>query len=144
MDGLETLEKVTVIAATNRPDMVDPALLRPGRFDRLVLIAVPDEAARLKIFAVHTKGMPLRNVDINVLAARTEGFVGADIMNLCREAAMVALRENKDADIVEMKHFETALKTVTPSVDKDIMKQYEKMGKVLEKSRIGEDLGMYR
>jgi transitional endoplasmic reticulum ATPase len=88
--------------------------------------------------------MPLRNVDINVLAARTDGFVGADIMNLCREAAMVALRENKDADIVDMKHFEAALKTVNPSVDKDVMKMYEKMGKVLAKTRIGEDLGMYR
>ncbi|HVO78217.1 MAG TPA: ATPase, partial [Methanomassiliicoccales archaeon] len=115
-----------------------------GRFDRLVLIAVPDEAARLSIFGVHTKAMPLRNVDIKILASRTEGFVGADIMNLCREAAMIALRENKDADIVEMRHFETALKTVKPSVDKDVMKQYENIGKALEKARRGEDLGMYR
>jgi len=144
MDGLESLEKVTVVAATNRPDMVDHALLRPGRFDRLVLIAVPDEPARLSIFGVHTKSMPLRNVDINILAQRAEGFVGADIMNLCREAAMTALRENKDAEIVEMRHFEAALKTVKPSVDKDVMRQYENIGKVLERGRIGEDLGMYR
>ncbi len=143
MDGLETLEKVTVMAATNRPDMVDPALLRPGRFDRLVLIAVPDEGARLSILGVHTRGMPLRNVDLNSLAARTDGYVGADIMNLCREAAMIALRQNKDADIVEMKHFEAALRTIAPSVDKDVMKQYENMGKVLERKR-KEDLGMYR
>ncbi|HTY47445.1 MAG TPA: CDC48 family AAA ATPase [Methanomassiliicoccales archaeon] len=145
MDGLELLEKVTVIAATNRPDIVDPALLRPGRFDRLVFIPVPDEAARLSILSVHSKGMPLRNVDLKALAAHTDGYVGADLENLCREAAMVALRENKDAEIVEMKHFEAALKVIKASVDKDVAKQYENMGKVLEKARLGrEDLGMYR
>jgi len=145
MDGLELLEKVTVIAATNRPDIVDPALLRPGRFDRLVFIPVPDEAARLSILSVHSKSMPLRNVDLKALAAHTDGYVGADLENLCREAAMVALRENKDAEIVEMKHFEAALKVIKASVDKDVAKQYENMGKVLEKARLGrEDLGMYR
>jgi transitional endoplasmic reticulum ATPase len=145
MDGMETLEKVTVIAATNRPDIIDPALLRPGRFDRLVLIPVPDVKARLAILSVHTKAMPIRNVDINILADKTEGFVGADLENLCREAAMIALREDKDAEIVEMKHFEAALKIIKPSVDKDIMKQYESIGKVLEKVRLsGEDMGIYR
>ncbi|HUL38970.1 MAG TPA: CDC48 family AAA ATPase [Methanomassiliicoccales archaeon] len=145
MDGMETLEKVTVIAATNRPDIIDPALLRPGRFDRLVLIPVPDEKARLAILSVHTKAMPIRNVDITVLAERTDGFVGADLENLCREAAMIALREDKDAEIVEMKHFEAALKIIKPSVDKDIMKQYENIGKALEKVRlVGEDMGIYR
>lgn len=145
MDGMETLEKVTVIAATNRPDIIDPALLRPGRFDRLVLIPVPDERARLAILSVHTKGMPIRNVDLNALTSRTEGFVGADLENLCREAAMVALREDKEAEIVEMRHFEAALKVIKPSVDKDIMKQYENIGKALEKVRLhGEELGMYR
>jgi transitional endoplasmic reticulum ATPase len=145
MDGMETLEKVTVIAATNRPDIIDPALLRPGRFDRLVLIPIPDEKARLAILSVHTKGMPIRNVDVNILADKTEGFVGADLENLCREAAMIALREDKDAEIVEMKHFEAALKIIKPSVDKDVMKQYENIGKALEKVRLsGEDMGIYR
>ncbi|MCU0861302.1 MAG: CDC48 family AAA ATPase, partial [Methanomassiliicoccales archaeon] len=145
MDGMETLEKVTVIAATNRPDIIDPALLRPGRFDRMVLIPVPDGKSRLAILSVHTKGMPIRNVDLEALSDRIEGFVGADIENLCREAAMVALREQKDAEIVEMRHFEAALKTVRPSVDKDIMKQYESIGKALEKVRLGgQDMGMYR
>jgi transitional endoplasmic reticulum ATPase len=145
MDGMETLEKVTVIAATNRPDIIDPALLRPGRFDRMVLIPVPDAKSRLAILSVHTKGMPIRNVDLDAIVERTEGFVGADIENLCREAAMVALREQKDAEIVEMRHFEAALKTAKPSVDKDIMKQYESIGKALEKVRLGgQDLGMYR
>ena len=145
MDGLESLEKVTVIAATNRPDIVDPALLRPGRFDRLVLIPVPDEGARLSILSVHTKAMPIRNVELMELAAKTDGFVGADLENLCREAAMIALRENRDADIVEMRHFEAALKIIMPSVDKNIMKQYESIGKALEKARVGKDeMGMYR
>jgi len=145
MDGLESLGKVTVIAATNRPDLVDPALLRPGRFDRLVLIPVPDEGARLSILSVHTKAMPIRNVELKELAAKTDGFVGADLENLCREAAMIALRENREADIVEMRHFEAALKIITPSVDKNIMKQYESIGKALEKARVGKDeMGMYR
>ncbi|MDD1744133.1 MAG: AAA family ATPase, partial [Methanomassiliicoccales archaeon] len=145
MDGLETLEKVTVIAATNRPDIVDPALLRPGRFDRLVLIPVPDPVARLSILKVHTKSMPLVGVDLEVLTNHTEGFVGADLENLCREAAMIALREDKDAVKVEMRHFESALKIITASVDKDTMKQYESIGKALQKVRSGKDeLGMYR
>jgi transitional endoplasmic reticulum ATPase len=105
--------KVTVIAATNRPDIIDPAL-RPGRFDRLVLIPIPDEKARLAILSVHTKAMPIRNVDVTILADKTEGFVGADLENLCREAAMIALREDKDAEIVEMRHFELALKMSSP------------------------------
>jgi transitional endoplasmic reticulum ATPase len=145
MDGMESLEKITVIAATNRPDIIDPALLRPGRFDRLLLIPIPDEKARLAILSVHTKGMPIRNVDVNILADKTEGFVGADLENLCREAAMIALREDKDAEIVEMKHFEAALKIIKPSVDKDVMKQYENIGKALEKVRLsGDDMGIYR
>jgi len=145
MDGLETLEKVTVIAATNRPDIVDPALLRPGRFDRLVLIPVPDQVARLSILKVHTKLMPLVDVDLEVLINHTDGFVGADLENLCREAAMIALREDKDASKVEMRHFESALKIITASVDKDTMKQYENIGKALQKVRSGkDDLGMYR
>ena len=83
--------------------------------------------------------MPIRNVDVNILADKTEGFVGADLENLCREAAMIALREDKDAEIVEMKHFEAALKIIKPSVDKDVMKQYENIGKVLEKVRLSGD-----
>ena len=95
--------------------------------------------------SVHTKAMPIRNVELKELAAKTDGFVGADLENLCREAAMIALRENRDADIVEMRHFEAALKIITPSVDKNIMKQYESIGKALEKARVGKDeMGMYR
>jgi transitional endoplasmic reticulum ATPase len=145
MDGLEGLDGVTVIAATNRPDIVDPALLRPGRFDRLILTPIPDTPARRTILRIHTQKMPLRNVDLDYITSKTEGYVGADLENLCREAAMIALREDKDAAIVEARHFEAALKSVRPSVDKDMMKQYETIGKVLETARAGwEGLGLYR
>ncbi len=145
IDGLESLEGVTVIAATNRPDIVDPALLRPGRFDRLMLIPPPDQEGRLSILRVHTRNMPLLDVDLESIAARTDGYVGADLENLCREAAMVALRVNRNADVVEGKHFEAALKNIKPSLSKDILKEYENMGKVLEKARMGgTDVGIYR
>ena len=145
IDGLESLDGVTVIAATNRPDIVDPALLRPGRFDRLILTPIPDISARITILKIHTRSMPLKDVDLDHLVSKTEGFVGADLENLCREAAMIALREDRNAALVEARHFEAALKTVKPSVDKDVVKQYENIGKVLEKARAGwEGLGSYR
>jgi transitional endoplasmic reticulum ATPase len=145
IDGMEALEGVTVIAATNRPDIVDPALLRSGRFDRLILIPQPDHDARLSILKVHAQKMPLHQVDLENLAARTEGYVGADLENLCREAAMVALREDKDAKLVESRHFEAALKVIKASVSKDMMKQYENLSRTLEKVRLGMDeMGIYR
>ena len=130
MDGLEDLHDVVVLAATNRPDMVDTALLRPGRFDRIILTPVPDKKAREKIFEAHTKGMPLKNVDIKKLADKTDGYVGADIEAICREAAIRALREKEnidDAKEITMKHFDKVLKEVGPSVTKEIEEVYEAM-----------------
>jgi len=124
MDGLEDLKDVVVIAATNRPDMIDPGLLRPGRFDRIIMTGVPDEPARLKIFEIHTKNMPLKGIDIKKLANKTEGYAGADIESLCREAAILSLRKNIKAKEVTMKNFEDALLTVRPSVDKEDVKRY--------------------
>jgi transitional endoplasmic reticulum ATPase len=145
MDGLASREGVTVIAATNRPDIIDPALLRPGRFDRLVLVSVPDAPGRKAILHVHTRTMPLKDVNIDDLVSRTDGFVGADLENLCREAAMIALRQDRDAQVVEMKHFEAAFKTVKPSVDRESVKQYDIMSKSLHKARTGmDDLGIFR
>ena len=145
MDGLTSREGITVIAATNRPDIMDGALLRPGRFDRLVLVPVPDAPARRAILQVHTRSMPLNEVSVDDLASRTEGFVGADLENLCREAAMIALRQDRDAEVVEMRHFEAAFKTVKPSVDKESAKQYDNMSKSLHKARGGmDDLGIFR
>lgn len=133
MDGLETLEGVIVIGATNRPDMVDPALLRTGRFDRILLVPAPDKAARLEILRVHTKDMPLEGVDLEELAVELEGYTGADIEGLCREAAMIALRENKRAKKVTMAHFQEALKSVRPSLDAETVKFYEDIARRLER-----------
>lgn len=149
MDGLEDMTHVFVIAATNRLDMVDPALLRPGRFDKLLLIPVPDRAGRLKILEVHTKRMPLSGVDLGPLAERLEGYVGADIENLCREAALIALREDKKAEKVTMEHFERALRAVRPSTDPDTIKFYESQATDLKtamskKSKDDYGLGYYR
>ncbi|RLE42284.1 ATPase, partial [Candidatus Woesearchaeota archaeon] len=94
MDGLIELHDVIIIAATNRPDRLDTAILRPGRFDRIILCPVPDEKSRLEILKIHTKDMPLKGVNLKELAKKTEGFVGADIEALCREAGMLALRED--------------------------------------------------
>jgi len=124
IDGLEDLHDIVIIGATNRPDMVDPALLRPGRFDRIILTPVPDKKARLEILKLHTKGMPLKGVDLDYLAEQTEGFVGADIEALCREAAMLSLREDLKNKIITGDHFEQALMKVAPSVSKDVEQMY--------------------
>jgi len=126
MDGLEELSNVIVIGATNRPDIVDPSLLRPGRFDRKILVPAPDKKAKLEILKVHTKNMPLaEDVDLEYIAEKTENFSGADLEGLVREAAMIALRENKDAEKVTMAHFKKALEEMTPSIDKETIKSYE-------------------
>jgi len=149
MDGLEDMENVFVIAATNRPDMVDPALLRPGRFDKLMLIPVPDEKARLKILQVHTKSMPLHDIDLAELAKKLDGYVGADIENLCREAALCALRKNKTASKVAKEHFEEALAAVKPSTDSETIRFYENLFRqmktaISKKTKDDLTLGYYR
>ncbi|MEM0343326.1 MAG: CDC48 family AAA ATPase [Thermoplasmata archaeon] len=145
MDGLEDMENVFVIAATNRPDIVDPALLRPGRFDKILLVPVPDERARLKILQIHTKNMPLENVDLEGLAKRLEGFVGADLENLCREAALTALRQSKTATKVTAQHFEEALTRVHPSADAATQRRYEEIFRQMKTAmskKTEEDLGL--
>ncbi|WP_321211482.1 CDC48 family AAA ATPase [Methanothermobacter sp. DP] len=125
IDGLEELQDVAVIAATNRPDILDPALLRPGRFDRHVKVEDPDREARLAIFKVHTKDMPLADdVDLEKLADKTEGYVGADIEAVCREAAMLTLRENMEAEEVPMKHFLEAMEKIKPKGGVEEQVQY--------------------
>ncbi len=126
MDGLEKLENVVVIGATNRPDLVDPALLRPGRFDRLIYVPPPDEKARLQILKIHTRGMPLaKDVDLKQLAKETEGYSGADLAALCREAAMQVLRRDIKAKEVRMEDFRAAMKTVRPSLSPELIRAYE-------------------
>jgi transitional endoplasmic reticulum ATPase len=136
MDGLESLNDVVVIAATNRPDIVDPALLRQGRFDRIILTQVPNEKARVRIFEIYTKKMKLAvDVDIVKLASEALDYVGSDIEGVCREAAMIALREDIEAKNVRMEHFEKALDVVHPSVDKETKKIYEDLKEYFSKAR---------
>ncbi|MEA2032803.1 MAG: CDC48 family AAA ATPase [Euryarchaeota archaeon] len=139
MDGLEELKEVIIIAATNRPDMVDPALLRPGRLDRLMYIQPPDEEGRKKIFEVHLRGKPIgENVDVEELAKRTDGYVGADIEAIVKEAVMSALREfitsgiseehvNKATKniVIKKEHFEVAIKSVRPTVTPEAQEEFE-------------------
>jgi len=140
LDGLEELEDVVIIATTNRPDLIDPALLRPGRLDRHVHVPVPDEEARRRIFEVHTRDKPLADgIDLDDLATRTEGYVGADIEAICREASMAASREfinSVDPDEVDdsvgnvritIEHFEQALEEIVPSVDAETEERYEEI-----------------
>ena len=124
MDGIMPLEDIIVIAATNRPDIVDSAVLRPGRFDRLIYVPEPDEAARLEIFKIHTKNMPLSN-DVDIKAHRmTKGYSGADISSVCREAAMNALRRDINAKEVTLSDFEKAMEEVPPSISPEIENWY--------------------
>ncbi|MBT7706730.1 CDC48 family AAA ATPase [archaeon] len=129
MDGIEDLKDIIVIGATNRPDMLDPALMRPGRFDRLVFVPVPEEEGRQKILEIHTKNMPIENKKkvVEELAIKTSGYTGADLESLAREAAMLALRENIESEKVEKKYFDEAMKKVKPSVSESDQEQYKKM-----------------
>ncbi|MAG91375.1 hypothetical protein CMO83_01740 [Candidatus Woesearchaeota archaeon] len=182
IDGLEDLQDVIVIAATNRPDIVDTALLRPGRFDRMILTSIPDEKSRFEIFKVHTKGMPIsisaqeekvkqkkmiatktvaksgspatgmefENATTSIsdkkeikskeeilksLAKKTEGYVGADIEAVCREAAILTLRENINSKVILRRHFDLALQKVRPSVTKDVESYYQELQQQLTSAR---------
>ncbi|NHJ33620.1 MAG: CDC48 family AAA ATPase, partial [Asgard group archaeon] len=137
IDGLEMIKQIVIIAATNRPDIVDSALLRPGRFDRFVLIPPPDQKARLKILQIFTKEMPLGDdVDLKQIVKDIEGFSGADIESLCREAAMLSLREDMNASIVLLKHFNAAKKKVYASITADMMKYYEKAAERFKRASV--------
>ncbi len=128
MDGLEDLKDVTIIAATNRPDMLDPAVLRPGRFDRIILVDVPSIGGRKQIFEVHTKNTPLaKDVKIDELIKKTEGFVGADMEGLVREAALNALRRDINSKEVKMSDFDEVIKKMSASVSEDSAKRYKKI-----------------
>ena len=134
MDGLEELRGVVVIGATNRPDIIDPALLRPGRFDEMIMVPVPGLESRRKIFRVHLQKMPLAgDVDIEEMVKLTEQYTGADIAAVVRKAGRLALREDMQTEEVSQKHFLTALLEIGPSVTPDTMKYYAKLGMELRK-----------
>jgi len=118
------MHDIVIIGATNRPDMLDTALLRPGRFDRIVMTSAPDQKAREEIFKIHTNEMPLKGITATELAEKTEGYVGADIEAVCREAAIMALRKDINAKEINAAHFEEALQKVRPSITQEIEKAY--------------------
>ncbi|MDY6985556.1 MAG: CDC48 family AAA ATPase [Candidatus Thermoplasmatota archaeon] len=131
IDGLEENMGVFILGATNRPDLLDRSLLRPGRFDKLILIMPPNKGERIEIFKIYTKNMPLaEDVDIDRLAEKTEGYTGADIKSLCREAGFNALRDG--AEVVSSEFFERALEKVQPSVTPEIVDFYIRVKKDLE------------
>lgn len=129
MDGLEEMQSVILIGATNRPGLIDPALLRPGRFDELVYVPVPEKDGRRRILAIHTSKMPMaKDVDLDVIADRAERYSGADLEDLVRRAGLYALREyGGSVETVSMKHFEKALKDSRASVTPEMEEEYSKM-----------------
>ncbi len=137
MDGLEELNNVVLIGATNRPNLIDPALLRPGRLDELIYVGTPDTAGRRRILAIHTEDMPLaRDVDLESLAQRTERFTGADLEDLVRRAGLTALRRGLDAKEVTMADFEAALVETRASVTPEMLEEYERIQKTLKSEAV--------
>ena len=135
MDGMEELQSIVVIGATNRPWLVDPALLRPGRFDELVYVGAPDEAGRLHILGIHTRDMPLaKDVDLAVIAAQTERYTGADLEDVTRRAGLTAIRvRGEDAKTITAKDFEKALADSRASVTEQMEEEYQRMRGELKK-----------
>ena len=144
LDGIEALEGVTVIAATNRPDMIDPAIMRTGRVDRSVEIPIPDTEARKRIFSVHTDDMPLADdVNLDKLAQEADTFVGSDIESVCREAGMNALRSDTESDKVTMADFEEAMKNTRPTATDENVDHYRKMTERMRDLEKEEDIPDY-
>jgi transitional endoplasmic reticulum ATPase len=124
MDELSAMENVAMICATNRPDILDPALMRPGRIDRMIYVSPPNGNERFEILTVYTRNMPLReDVDLKKIALETDGYTGADLENLCREAAIFAIREKSGK--VSPSHFEQAIKKIHPTVSAEVVRRYE-------------------
>lgn len=138
MDGLEELQGVVVIGSTNRPMLLDPALLRPGRFDELVYVPVPDREGREQILRIHTKDMPLStDVDIASIAGSTERYTGADLENVVRKAGLHALRKDREAKKITMEDFNAVLEETGPSVTPDMEDEYKKMEEYLKQESPG-------
>jgi transitional endoplasmic reticulum ATPase len=136
IDGIESLQNVLVIAATNRPDILDPAVLRPGRFDRLIYVPSPDFDSLKEIFKIHTRSMPLsRDVDLDELTRKAQGYSGADVEAICREAAIEALREDINSTEVSLRDFNKAMERVGPSITAEDDAWYQKFSKRLRRER---------
>jgi len=136
MDGIESLVNVVVIGASNRPDIIDPAILRPGRFDRLIYVPAPDHATRLQILRIHTRNMPLvHDVDLDQITRQAAGYSGADLEAVCREAGLISLRRDIEAKSVTIEDFRDALERIKPSVTPDMDNWYQGFRKRFKKER---------
>jgi transitional endoplasmic reticulum ATPase len=136
MDGIEALVNVVVIGASNRPDMIDPAILRPGRFDRLIFVPAPDHATRLQILKIHTRNMPLaEGVDVDQITRQAAGYSGADMEAVCREAGLISLRRDIETKSVTMEDFRDALERVKPSMTSEMENWYQGFTKRFKKTR---------
>jgi transitional endoplasmic reticulum ATPase len=137
LDGIESLQDVAIIAATNRPDIIDPAVLRPGRIDKMIYVPAPDAKALKEIFKIHTKEMPLStDVDIDQLAKISVGYSGADVEALCREAALIALRRDINTKEVTLRDFKDAATNVRPSVTPDMSAWYQSIIKRVSREKV--------
>jgi len=127
LDGMQPLENVVVIAATNRPDRIDAAMLRPGRIDRMLYVGLPDRKSREEIAAIQLKGMAHDSgkVSPSLIAEMTEGFSGAEVCSLCKQAAAIALEEDIDAEKVRAEHFEAARKENPPRITEEMVQWYK-------------------
>lgn len=135
IDNIKNFQNVFVIAATNRPDLLDNALLRPGRIDKMLYINPPDENERIEIFNIHTANMPLsEDIDLIHFAKKTENFTGADIYSICREAGWLAFREDKTQNKIHLRHFESALKNISPSITEKIQQFYKEYERQIKNS----------
>ena len=143
MDGLEELQSVVVIGATNRPNLIDPALLRPGRFDELIYVGVPDAAGRERILKIQTEKMPLaKDVDLAAIAGKTERYTGADLEDVVRRAGLIALRKSLKAKTVDMADFEAALADSRATVTPEMESEYEAMsGKLKQQASAIQPIG---
>ena len=136
MDGIESFVNVVVIGASNRPDIIDPAILRPGRFDRLIYVPAPDHATRRQILKIHTRNMPLTpDVDLDRITSQTAGYSGADIEAVCREAGLISLRRDIETKSVTLEDFRDAMERVKPSVTPDMENWYKGFRKRFKKER---------
>jgi len=134
IDGIAALQDVVVLAATNRPDIVDPGVLRPGRFDRLIYVPEPNDEGRQQILRIYTKTMPLaKDIDIQDLARMTKGYSGADIESICREAAMIALRRDMNSKEISLADFQEALRKIGPSIMPDMETWYKSFARQIRK-----------
>jgi SpoVK/Ycf46/Vps4 family AAA+-type ATPase len=144
LDGMDEASGVIVVGATNKPELVDPALMRPGRFDKIIFISAPNYESRVEIFRIHLKSKPIsNNLDVTHLAKATEGFTGADIENLVKEAATLAMKRSitlRKKTVINNTDFLKIIPHIKPSMSKDMKEEYKKLQLDFERKKYGKDI----